>query len=89
MSAVGDGSAAKEGKKDKKDKEKQKEASSVHAGGKKTSGKSGGASAANEPIVPVPSMIDLRVGHIVDGAISIWLHGLNMLTLPLFSSQAP
>ena len=82
MPAASDGSATKEGKKDKKEsKEKKKETSSGDAGGKKTNGKSGGAPAANEPMAPVPSMIDLRVGHIVDGAASCSLV-LVMLTLP-------
>jgi len=62
-----DGTGSKEGKKEKKEpKEKKKETTSADAGGKKANGKSGGAPAANEPATPVPSMIDLRVGHIID-----------------------
>ena len=62
--------AKKTEKKDKKDKnepkERKNEGAAVDAGGKKASNKGGGA--ATEATTPVPSMIDLRVGHILDGA---------------------
>ncbi|KIJ54689.1 hypothetical protein M422DRAFT_24595 [Sphaerobolus stellatus SS14] len=53
----------KEGKKEKKDKEAKPKKEAAE-GGKK--GGKAAAPAAAEPSVPVPSMIDLRVGHIVD-----------------------
>jgi aminoacyl tRNA synthase complex-interacting multifunctional protein 1 len=55
-----------EGNKVKKEPKEKKEAAGADAGGKRASGKS--APAAIEPTAPVPSMIDLRVGHIIDGA---------------------
>ncbi|KAF8526237.1 nucleic acid-binding protein [Hysterangium stoloniferum] len=56
------------GKKERKKepKEKKAEAAAIDAGGKKGSGRGAPAPVANEPSVPIPSMIDLRVGHIVD-----------------------
>ncbi|KAF8502533.1 hypothetical protein JB92DRAFT_2973261 [Gautieria morchelliformis] len=63
--SASDADGKKSGKKDKKEpKEKKNDRPVVESGGKKASGKSGGT--ANEPTAPVPSMIDLRVGHIID-----------------------
>lgn len=53
--------------KEKKEKKKKEGAASAEQGGKKkdeAGGKSGGA--AEDASEPVPSMVDLRVGHIVD-----------------------
>lgn len=57
--------------KEKVKKEKKKEAT-VEDGGKKNKGGAGGGgkAPAEDAGEPVPSMIDLRVGHIVDGMIS-------------------
>ncbi|CAK5270297.1 unnamed protein product [Mycena citricolor] len=52
-------------KKEKKEKEKKKDAG-PDAGGKKKGAAPSKAVAAEEAGEPVPSMIDLRVGHIVD-----------------------
>ncbi|KAK7469213.1 G4 quadruplex nucleic acid binding protein [Stygiomarasmius scandens] len=65
-----DGDASKKEKKEKKEKTKEKEATGAEAG-KKESGKKDGKKGGNKPVPedegePVPSMIDLRVGHIVD-----------------------
>ncbi|XP_006462670.1 hypothetical protein AGABI2DRAFT_193777 [Agaricus bisporus var. bisporus H97] len=51
--------------KEKPQKEKKKDAAVVEEGGKKGKGAKG-TPAAEDAGVPVPSMIDLRVGHIVD-----------------------
>lgn len=53
--------------KEKEKKEKKKDAT-VEDGGKKNKGGAGGGKApAEDTGEPVPSMIDLRVGHIIDG----------------------
>lgn len=52
----------------KPQKEKKKDAAVVEEGGKKGKGAKG-TPAAEDAGVSVPSMIDLRVGHIVDGRI--------------------
>ena len=74
-------------KKDKKDKKEKKEGKPVEGGeGKaqkkekkekapaKEGGKKGGAAA--EPEEPVPSMVDLRVGKIVDSEFGFLLYGV-------------
>ena len=58
----------KTGRKEKK--EKKIDGAAADPTGKKASSKSAGT--ASEPTGPVPSMIDLRVGHIVDGAILMY-----------------
>jgi aminoacyl tRNA synthase complex-interacting multifunctional protein 1 len=69
--AASDAVGKKSEKKDRKEpKEKKNNGPVVESGGKKASGKSGGT--ANEPTAPVPSMIDLRVGHIIDGTDEIY-----------------
>ena len=54
------------GKAPKKEKKEKKKEDAEDAGKKKASGGGKAAPAADEG-EPVPSMIDLRVGHIVDG----------------------
>ncbi|KAJ6508800.1 hypothetical protein C8R45DRAFT_968736 [Mycena sanguinolenta] len=63
--ALGEGKAQK---KEKKEKEKKKEAAATgeEAGGKKKGAAPAKAAAVADDGEPVPSMIDLRVGHIVD-----------------------
>lgn len=62
-------SQAQEKEKAQKDKkEKKKNAAASEEGGKKNKGGKA-APAAEDAGEPVPSMIDLRVGHIVDGKI--------------------
>lgn len=58
-------------KEKKEKKEKKKDAAAAEDGGKKGKGGAGGGGAAHAEDAgePVPSMIDLRVGHIVDGMI--------------------
>lgn len=57
--------------KDKKErKEKNKETPAAAEGGKKKGGGAGASKPAEEDGEPVPSMIDMRVGHIIDGATS-------------------
>jgi aminoacyl tRNA synthase complex-interacting multifunctional protein 1 len=69
--AASDAVRKKYGKKDRKEpKEKKNNGSVVESGGKNASGKGGGT--AHEPTAPVPSMIDLRVGHIIDGTDGIY-----------------
>lgn len=63
------GGAPKE-KKEKKEKEKKKDAAPAEDGSKKNKGGAGGKAPAEDAGEPVPSMIDLRVGHIVDGTLS-------------------
>lgn len=60
-----DAAAQKKEKKEKKEKVKTAEGGN----GKKAAGGNGGgkAAAAEDAGEPVPSMIDLRVGHIIDG----------------------
>jgi aminoacyl tRNA synthase complex-interacting multifunctional protein 1 len=53
----------------KEKKEKKKDAVAAEEGGKTSKGAKGAPAAAEDAGVPVPSMIDLRVGHIVDGKI--------------------
>ncbi|CCM01871.1 uncharacterized protein FIBRA_03942 [Fibroporia radiculosa] len=61
------GGAAKVPKKEKKEKEKKTQEGTVDTGKKKAAGGNSSSSAADEGAgEPVPSMIDLRVGHIVD-----------------------
>ncbi|KDQ06793.1 hypothetical protein BOTBODRAFT_39333 [Botryobasidium botryosum FD-172 SS1] len=61
------GDASKKDKKKKEPKEKGKEAAvGTPAAGKKAGGGGAAAAADAESSEPVPSMIDLRVGHIVD-----------------------
>ncbi|KIM43369.1 hypothetical protein M413DRAFT_444195 [Hebeloma cylindrosporum] len=50
----------------KEKKEKKKEVTAEAGGSKDTAGKKGGKAPQPEDAEPVPSMIDLRVGHIVD-----------------------
>lgn len=68
-------SSAKESvsKKDKKEKKEAKEKVSVAepGAGKKAGGKN--APAAEDSGEPVPSMVDLRVGHIVEGAFDFFI----------------
>lgn len=57
----------KQGKKKEKKERAPKEGAAAAEGGKKgKGGGNGGGGAAAESAVPLPSMIDLRVGHIVD-----------------------
>ena len=62
---------AKEGGKqqntEKKEKKKEKAAAQPQEPGKKADKKGGGKAPAADEGEPVPSMIDLRVGHILDG----------------------
>jgi aminoacyl tRNA synthase complex-interacting multifunctional protein 1 len=51
----------------KEKKEKKKDAVAAQEGGKTNKGAKVAPAAAEDAGVPVPSMIDLRVGHIVDG----------------------
>lgn len=48
-------------------KEKKEAAAKGEEGGKKKGGAASKAAVAEDAGEPVPSMIDLRVGHIVDG----------------------
>lgn len=59
-------------KEKKEKKEKKKDAAANEDGSKKNKGGAdgGGKAAAEDAGEPVPSMIDLRVGHIIDGMIS-------------------
>jgi aminoacyl tRNA synthase complex-interacting multifunctional protein 1 len=59
-----------EPKKDRKDKHKAAAAEPVNSKG--SSNKKGNAAKPPADDEPVPSMIDLRVGHIVDGEFSIF-----------------
>ena len=62
---------AQEPPKEKKEKkEKKKDVAAAEDGGKKNKGGAGGKTPAEDAGEPVPSMIDLRVGHIIDGMIS-------------------
>jgi aminoacyl tRNA synthase complex-interacting multifunctional protein 1 len=61
----------KEPKKDRKDKHKAVAAEPVNSKG--SSNKKGNAAKPQADDEPVPSMIDLRVGHIVDGEFPIFL----------------
>ena len=54
-------------KKDKKEKKEKKEGAAEAGEGKKKAAGGGKAAPAEDAGEPVPSMIDLRVGHIVDG----------------------
>jgi hypothetical protein len=61
-------------KKDKKEPNQKDEGTAPSLGsGKKAISKSGGG-AVTELTGPVPSMIDLRVGHIIDGAEHVYLY---------------
>ena len=60
-----DGSAKEGGSKSQK-KEKKVDGTPAQDGGKKRTGGPGKGAATVEDAEPVPSMIDLRVGHIVD-----------------------
>ena len=51
-------------------KEKKKEVATEVGRSKDTGGKKGGKAPQPEDGDPVPSMIDLRVGHIIDGGFS-------------------
>ena len=53
-------------KKDKKEKKEKKEGAAEAGEGKKKAAGGGKAAPAEDAGEPVPSMIDLRVGHIVD-----------------------
>ena len=57
-------------KKDKKEKKEKKEGAAEAGEGKKKVAGGGKAAPAEDAGEPVPSMIDLRVGHIVDGMCS-------------------
>jgi len=76
-------SAGEPPKERKEKKEKKKDAAAVaEDGGKKNKGGAGGGgkAPAEDAAEPVPSMIDLRVGHIVDGmAYSNFLPTLTVL----------
>lgn len=81
-----EGKAQTKEKKEKKDKKEPKEKGQAAAaeGGssKKGAASSGGKSAptAEDSGEPVPSMIDLRVGHILDGSFNTFslIHMLNI-----------
>src|ERR1700683_5431408 len=81
--------SAVEGKNDatapKETKEKKKDAGAVH--GKKAAGSGKAAASAEDVGEPVPSMIDLRVGHIVDGQLGIALF-LRLHIDPLVQSRS-
>jgi aminoacyl tRNA synthase complex-interacting multifunctional protein 1 len=66
--APAQGQQGKEGKAKKEKKPKEEGAAAAEGGGKKKGGAAGGGKAAAEEGSgePVPSMIDLRVGHIVE-----------------------
>lgn len=68
----------KEPKKDRKDKQKAVAAEPVNSKG--SSNKKGNAAKPLADDEPVPSMIDLRVGHIVDGGFSIFQCDLSIST---------
>lgn len=57
--------------KPKEKKEKKKDAAAAESGGKKKEKASappaGGKAVAEDAGEPVPSMIDMRIGHIIDG----------------------
>ena len=59
--------------KEKKEKKEKKKDAATAAGdeGKKGKGGAGAAAPAEDAGEPVPSMIDLRVGHIIDGMLSL------------------
>jgi aminoacyl tRNA synthase complex-interacting multifunctional protein 1 len=57
----------------KEKKEKKKEVATEAGGSKDAGGKKGGKVPQPEDAEPVPSMIDLRVGHIIDGRVSPFL----------------
>lgn len=84
--------AAAEGKagKKKEKKEKTPKEGAAADGGKKKGGQAGGkgAVAAADDGEPVPSMIDLRVGHIVDSELILHSAGARKLTI-LRSHEAP
>lgn len=58
--------AASEGKAQKKDKKEKEKKPATDEAGKKKAGGGGKNAPAEDAGEPVPSMIDLRVGHIVD-----------------------
>ena len=75
-------------KEKKEKKEKKKDAVAAEDGGKKGKGGAGGGAApAEDAGEPTPSMIDLRVGHIVDGMISS--NSLLVLTVLLSVKKHP
>lgn len=83
MVANSQDNAGEHPKEKKEKKEKKKGVATVtpaEDGGKKNKGGAGGKAPAEDAGEPVPSMIDLRVGHIVDGIISsAFLSSLTVL----------
>lgn len=65
--------SVEEPKKDRKDKHKAPTEAAEPVNSKGSSNKKGNAAKPPADDEPVPSMIDLRVGHIVDGEFSIFL----------------
>lgn len=75
----------------KEKKEKKKDAAAADNGGKKkekASAPAGGKAVAEDAGEPVPSMIDLRIGHIVDGE-SISTLQFSSLVNNFHSKKAP
>lgn len=86
LASVDTGGAAPVAPEEKGQKKEKKESSAAAEGGKKkaVSGGGGGKAApAEDAGEPVPSMIDLRVGHIVESTSPKRLVCLNELTSPL------
>ena len=79
------GSSQKKEKKEKKEsKDKGQPATSGSAPGKKALEGGGKAAASDDSGEPVPSMIDLRVGHILDGMYACLMEWLRLEMYDLY-----